>query len=43
LVAQRHEFRLARSARPEEPDESAPNQFEQIPHEAEHRPIRDLR
>jgi hypothetical protein len=42
LVAQRQDLRLERGARPEEPDESAPNQFEQIPHEAEHRPIRDF-
>jgi hypothetical protein len=42
LVAQRHNLRLEQGSRPEEPDESAPNQFEQIPHEAEHRPIRNI-
>jgi hypothetical protein len=42
LVAQRHDVRLERSSRSEEPEDDTPNQFEQIPHEAEHRPIRSF-
>jgi hypothetical protein len=42
LMAQHHDLRLERGARAEEPDENAPNQFEQVPHEAEHRPIRNF-
>src|SRR5262249_24028951 len=34
LVAKRQDLRLERGSRPEEPNESAPNQFEQIPHKA---------
>ena len=40
LVTEHQDLRLERGSRPEEPDESAPNQFERIPHEADHRPIR---
>src|SRR5262245_37822021 len=42
LVAERHILRLERNAGSEEPGEDAPDQFEQIPHEAKHRPIRDF-
>jgi len=34
LVAEHKDLRLERGARAEEPDENAPNQFEQIPHKS---------
>ncbi len=40
LMAQRHNLRLEHGPRPEKPGDQPPDQFEQIPHEAEHRPIR---
>jgi hypothetical protein len=40
LVAKHQDLGLERGSRPEEPVDHPPNQFEQIPHEAEHRPIR---
>jgi hypothetical protein len=40
LVAQRHNLRLKRGSRSEQPDDHPRDQFEHIPHETEHRPIR---
>ena len=40
LVAERHDLRLERGSRAEEPDDHPPDQFEHIPHEPEHRSIR---
>jgi hypothetical protein len=42
LVAERHILRLECNAGSEEPGEDAPDQFEQNPHKAKHRPIRNF-
>jgi hypothetical protein len=42
LVAQRHDVRLERSSRSEEPDDHPPDQLEHVSHGAEHRPTCDF-
>jgi hypothetical protein len=42
LVAKHDDLRFERGSRPEAPNDETPDQFEQIPHEAEHRPIRNF-
>ena len=42
LMAQRHTLRLERGSRPQEPGDHPLDQFENVSHQAEHRPIRNF-